>query len=83
MAFLGEEGALPFAEDDSAVLDVNHTVAGNPNRFHVGRVAIRLDDEWSRRMPRHRQLLIQGLTWPLRLRFRSRAGGGSTSSQLA
>ncbi len=83
LAFLGEEGALPFAEDDSAVLDVNHTVAGNPNRFHVGRVAIRLDDEWSRRMPRHRQLLIQALTWPLRLRFRSRAGGGPTSSQPA
>jgi hypothetical protein len=52
------------------VLDVNHTVAGNPNRFHVGQVTIRLDDEWSRRMPRSRQALVQGLTWPLRLRFR-------------
>jgi hypothetical protein len=81
-AFLGEDGALPFAADDSAVLDVNHTVAGNPNRFHVGRVRIRLDDEWSRRMPRHRQLLIQALTWPLRLRFR-RLPGSAPSSEPA
>jgi hypothetical protein len=82
-AFLGEEGALPFAADDSAVLEVNHTVAGNPNRFHVGRVAIRLDDEWSRRMPRHRQLLIQALTWPLQLRFRHAAGGAPSPSDAA
>jgi hypothetical protein len=82
-AFLGEKGELPFADDDSAVLAVNHTVAGNPNRFHVGRVTIRLDDEWSRRMPRHRQLLIQVLTWPLRLRLRRLPGGGQAASQPA
>ena len=78
LSFLGEEAALPFAADDSVVLDVNHTVAGNPNRFHVGQVRIRLDDEWSRRMPRHRQLLVQALTWPLRLRLR-RSGGRARS----
>jgi hypothetical protein len=81
--FLGAEGALPFAADDSAVLDVNHTVAGNPNRFHVGRVTIRLDDEWSRRMPRHRQLLIQALTWPLQLRFRRSLRIGPAASRPA
>ena len=70
LAFLGEDAPSPFVDDDSVVLEVNHTVAGNPNRFKVGRVTIRLDDEWSRRMPRHRQLLVQALTWPLRLWLR-------------
>jgi hypothetical protein len=75
VAFLGEDAALPFVTDDSVDLDVNHTVAGNPNRFRVGRVTISLDDEWSRRMPRHRQLVVRALTWPLRRRFaRSRTG---------
>jgi Sulfotransferase family len=66
LTFLGEGAASPFVDDDTVVLDVNHTVAGNPNRFRVGPVTVRLDDEWSRRMPRHRQLLVQALTWPLR-----------------
>jgi len=33
LAFIDEDGALPFVEDDTVVLGVNHTVAGNPNRF--------------------------------------------------
>lgn len=66
LAFLGEEATSPFVDDDTVVLEVNHTVAGNPNRFRVGPVTVRLDDEWSRRMPRSRQLLVQVLTWPLR-----------------
>jgi hypothetical protein len=83
LAFLGEDGALPFVDDDSVVLDVNHTVAGNPNRFRVGTVTIRLDDEWRRGMPRHRQFLVQALTWPLRLRFRRAFTGGPTRSRPA
>jgi hypothetical protein len=69
LAFLGEGGSLPFVDDDSVVLGVNHTVAGNPNRFRVGRVRISLDSEWRRRMPRSRQLAVRALTWPLLLRF--------------
>jgi hypothetical protein len=72
LAFLGEDGALPFVEEDTVVLGVNHTVAGNPNRFRVGNVRIALDNDWSRRMPRHRQLLVLALTWPLLVRYRSR-----------
>lgn len=75
VAFLGEDGTLPFVGDDTVVLGVNHTVAGNPNRFRVGQVRISLDDEWSRRMPHHRQLLVQALTWPLLLRFRRPVAG--------
>src|SRR3954454_347485 len=70
LAFIDEDGALPFVDDDTVVLGLNHTVAGNPNRFRAGRVKVSLDSEWSRRMPRHRQLLVRVLTWPLLLRFR-------------
>ena len=83
LAFLGEEGASPFVDDDSVVLDVNHTVAGNPNRFQVGKVRIRLDDEWRRSMPRSRQLLVQALTWPLRRRFRRSFAEEPTRSRAA
>jgi hypothetical protein len=81
--FLGEDGVPPFVDDDSVVLDVNHTVAGNPNRFSVGKVRIRLDDEWRRSMPRHRQFLVQALTWPLRLRFRRSFNGEPARSGAA
>jgi hypothetical protein len=80
MAFLGEDGQVPFADDDTVVLDVNHTVAGNPNRFRVGRVQIRLDSEWRRRMPRHRQLVVRVLTSPLLLRFGYSLTGGPPRS---
>jgi hypothetical protein len=83
LTFLGEDEAAPFLDDDSVELEVNHTVAGNPNRFRVGQVRIRLDDEWRRRMPRHRQLLVQALTWPLRRRFRRSFAGGPASSPTA
>lgn len=83
LAFLGEEGASPFVDHDSVVLDTNHTVAGNPNRFRVGQVRIRLDDEWRRSMPRSRQLVVQTLTWPMRLRFRRTFAGGPARSRSA
>jgi len=69
LTFLGEDGEPPFVDDETVVLGVNHTVAGNPNRFRVGAVRVRLDGEWSRRMPRHRQLAVRALTVPLLLRF--------------
>jgi hypothetical protein len=70
LAFLGEdpEGG-PFVTEDTVELHVNHTVAGNPNRFKVGRVTIRLDDEWTRRMPRARRFAVQALMWPFLLRY--------------
>ena len=36
---------------DRVLLEPNHTVAGNPSRFEVGEVALRLDDEWKDRLP--------------------------------
>jgi hypothetical protein len=32
-------------------------------------VTIRLDDEWTRRMPRARRLVVRALLWPFLLRY--------------
>jgi len=69
LAFLGEDAEPPFADDTTVVLGVNHTVAGNPNRFRTGPVTIALDDEWRTRMPWPRRLAAHGLTWPLLVRY--------------
>jgi hypothetical protein len=70
LTFLGEDpDAGPFVTDDTVELHVNHTVAGNPNRFKTGQVTIRLDDEWTRRMPRTRRLVVRALLWPFLLRY--------------
>ncbi|WP_158579941.1 sulfotransferase [Geodermatophilus marinus] len=69
LSFLGEDVPPPFVDEDTVVLDVNHTVAGNPNRFRVGPVQVRADDEWRRRMPHRQQLAVRALSWPLLLRY--------------
>src|SRR4051794_15909185 len=69
LAFLGESVEAPFEDDTTVVLGVNHTVAGNPNRFRTGPVTIALDDEWRTRLPRARRLAVRGLTWPLLVRY--------------
>ena len=69
LAFLGEDTDVPFQSEDTVELSLNHTVAGNPNRFRVGRVRIAVDDEWRRRMPLRRRIAVRALTWPLLLRY--------------
>jgi hypothetical protein len=76
LAFLGQDCPSPFVDADTVVLGVNHTVAGNPNRFRTGSVRIALDDEWRRRMPPRRQLAVRILTWPLLIRYGYRWDGG-------
>lgn len=76
LAFLGESATPPFLDEESVVLGVQHTVAGNTDRFRVGRVRIALDDEWNRRMPRRRRLAVRALTWPLLLRYDYPLAGG-------
>ena len=69
LAFLGENVKPPFSDATTVDLGVNHTVAGNPNRFRTGPVTIALDGEWRTRMPRPRRLAVRALTWPLLLRY--------------
>jgi hypothetical protein len=45
--FLGEDPAgLPFEDERTVSLSVNHTVSGNPDRYRTGLVSIREDGEW-------------------------------------
>ena len=76
LAFLGEDGEVPFRSEDTVELSVNHTVAGNPDRFRVGRVRITEDDEWRRGMPLRRRVAVRALTWPLLLRYGYPGVGG-------
>jgi hypothetical protein len=69
LEFLGEDADVPFRSEDTVELSVNHTVAGNPDRFRVGRVRITPDDEWRRGMPLRRRVAVRALTWPLLLRY--------------
>jgi hypothetical protein len=68
----------------TATLDLRpwHAVSGNPLRFVVGRVPVRLDDEWRRALPARDRWSVTVLTAPGLLHYgyllRSRTGGGRT-----
>jgi hypothetical protein len=83
LEFLGEDSAPPFVDSSSVVLHENHTVAGNPNRFKLGPVAVRLDDEWRTRLPVGRRLVVRLLCWPFLMRYgyplRLRGAGAPSS----
>jgi hypothetical protein len=65
LSLVGAGGSdLPFVSEREVRLEQNHTVSGNPNRSHRGSVELRLDDEWQRRMPAHRRLVVDALAWP-------------------
>ena len=45
---VGEDTSLspPYVADATVVVESSHSVAGNPSRFRVGEINIRLDDAW-------------------------------------
>jgi hypothetical protein len=62
---IGEGGRpAPVTERGTVTLGENHTVAGNPNRFKRGELAIRPDEEWRRRMSPPAKGLVTALTLP-------------------
>jgi hypothetical protein len=61
--------SAPSPGDDDLLLRPNHTVAGNPMRFHTGRLAVRADDEWRTAMAPGRRRVVSALTLPLRARY--------------
>jgi hypothetical protein len=65
--FVHESGVrIPFMDNGKSVhLGVDHTVAGNPNRFRQGDIELRLDTEWQRKMEKSQKALVTALTWPL------------------
>ena len=63
-AFLGFD-----AEGGSVNLGCDHTVAGNPMRFHQGRLDLRLDQAWTTKLPERDRKVVTAITWPLQLRY--------------
>jgi hypothetical protein len=51
--------------DGRIELAVSHSVDGNPMRFDHGRVALRADDEWRRRMAPGTRRTVTAMTYPL------------------
>ncbi|HEX6447006.1 MAG TPA: sulfotransferase [Streptosporangiales bacterium] len=64
-----DSAALSFLRDDAVELPGDHSVAGNPMRFTVGEIPLRLDEAWRTRMPRRTRSLITALTMPGLLGF--------------
>ena len=50
-------------------LGVDHTVAGNPMRFHQGRLDLRLDEAWRSKLPERDRKVVSAITLPLQLRY--------------
>ncbi len=69
LSMMGVPGRPPFENDRTVHLRPNHIVAGNPSRFDVGSVQIRVDEEWKTAMPRRDQLLVVAGTGPLLRRY--------------
>ena len=66
---VGEPGTLPFVDDRTVALSVNHTVSGNPIRTNVGEITLKADREWAERMPPRDRTLVSVLTRPVRKRY--------------
>jgi hypothetical protein len=64
-----EPDQLDFINQGVVELALDHTVSGNPMRFAVGDVDLRLDDAWLQNMPRADRVLTTVLTWPLLVKY--------------
>lgn len=60
---------LGFLHEGWVDLGLDHTVAGNPMRFHQGRLDLRLDEAWRQKLPRRDQQVVSAITFPLQLRY--------------
>jgi Sulfotransferase family len=69
-------GELGFVGDGWVELGPSHALAGNPMRFHSGRVPLRVDEEWRGQLRRRQRLLTSVSTWPLLLAYGYLRGGG-------
>ena len=69
LTMMGVPGRPPFEDAGTVRLQPNHIVAGNPSRFTVGSVRIRVDEEWKTVMSRRDRMLVTTSTWPLLHRY--------------
>jgi len=63
------EGDLGHISEGAVDLAPNHTVMGNPVRMHIGRLELRLDEEWRSAMGRRQRDMVTLLTRPFLRRY--------------
>jgi hypothetical protein len=63
------ESKSPFVDPTIVKLAPNHTVSGNPSRFHTGTVAIRDDTRWMTGLSRRAKITTSTLGIPLIFRY--------------
>ena len=78
-------GCPPAPDGVPASLGLSHTASGNPGRFRVGEVGIRLDGEWMHAMTGRQRAIVTALTAAGLARYSypwraGRAGGALPSS---
>ena len=68
---VGEVNAdLPFLSEHAVeITKANHSVFGNIVRFQRGRVELKVDEEWKKKMPKSQQMAAVVLTWPLLVKY--------------
>jgi hypothetical protein len=60
---------LPPISNGTIMMKPNHTVWGNPGRFHVGAVELRLDERWKTKMGKLSKFWVSLITWPFMIRY--------------
>jgi hypothetical protein len=66
LRFGGVTPDVPDAVRERSVrLDATHTVAGNPMRFRVGEIDLRVDDAWRSNLKPSQRRWVTTLSWPL------------------
>jgi hypothetical protein len=53
---------LSFINNKKITLDVDHTVSGNPMRFKVGEIELRVDDKWKEELSTKNKNIVSVLT---------------------
>lgn len=65
VGMLGEPlTGLRFLGPNTVEMEATHCVFGNPDRFKLGEVTLRLDDEWRRKMRSRDRATVFAWTWP-------------------
>ena len=61
---------ITFIDGSIANLKVNHTISGNPVRFTVGDIELRLDERWRNGLSAKHRLAIEYISRPMLKRYR-------------
>jgi hypothetical protein len=79
-----DPAANPVRDGRTVELHPNHTVTGNPDRFHSGKTLIRdSDDSWKTKLSAPAKLAAVSLSWPQFTRYGYRYGGTFASSRAS